>query len=847
MVRGYFCYNLIISIMKNFNSIFLTGIFLYLALSCNAQLMFGGGESIIGTVDLETANFQLISPPPPNQPFFNFSDIALTPDGRILALKQSNVPDGINETYLLEINTSNVLESDTLLVLPPFRRPSGLHCGPDHTVYISDYGIMTYNLLTEEFTDIGVNPNLRHANDIVWFEGALYGSTQPANGFSPTAASPPLLVKYDLDSIYINIIKTDTISGEMPFFYGLATAYDYENEKMRMIGSYSNPAPQYTSTDTSFFGEIFLTDTSYQDLFEIYIGSGRKVIYGLTSADGLRTNFTLQLDLDYNDSSNRFIDHYQVRDSLCTRSFRLADTDTRIRAPAEGVDSLIVVLGQAVHPPGQEYLTVQSTPGFEITGNTSTQIRVIPDDPTAIFDLEALVSTFRLEIEGVDLLPGERRVDFLLYSGSQVSDVSSAFIYPQPEVAPYPGEDITLDLCPTDNANLLGALGGGVYPNGYWSPELYQGGNTYFSLFNEPGVFQYIVAEGSCGPDTASITVTQEPPLVYNYDGAGVTLQVIYLCPGDTVQWAVDPTILDSWDWGGVPNPNAAEITITDEGYYDLFAEDINGCSYYYATRFKFPDWDGWDGEGPGMLMDTMTRCEGVTLAFFSQQASTDTVLCVTLPSTSDCDLTHCRTFIFTPDIEVSDTAAICTGEIYTWNDQSYTETGTYTQEIDGVNGDCDTLASLELTVHPNYERNIVVGLAPGSTYTVGDSVLTAAGLYSILLTSSQGCDSLINVEIEMASSLDDPLALACRIPTLLHKGQNDWQLNCTDAIIVRQMILYDAQGRIVYQQNGFYENFLLLTAVQQHLLSSGLYFYHLQYAYEGRILSTTGKLILLE
>lgn len=833
--------------MKNFNSIFLTGIFLSLALSCNAQVMFGGNESIIGTVDLETANYQLISPPPPNQPYFYFYDIALTPDGRILALKGSNIPEGVNETYLLEINTSNVLESDTLLVLPPFRRPSGLHCGPDYTVYMSDYGIMTYNLLTEEFTDIGVNPNLRHANDIVWYEGALYGCTQPSNGFSPTAASPPLLVKYDLDSIYINIIKTDTISATMPFFFGLATAYDYENEEMRLIGSYVSPSPEYLLTDTSFFGEIFLTDTSYQDLFEIYIGSGRKVIYGLTSADGLRTNFSLQLDLDADDSSNRFIDHYQVRDSLCTRSFRLADTDTRVRAPAAGVDSLVVVLGQTVHPPGQEYVTVESTPGFEITENTGSQIRVIPDDPTAITTLEAFIGTFRLEIEGEDLLPGERRVDFLIYSGGEVSDVSSAFIYPQPEVAPYPGEDITLDLCPTDNANLLIALGSGVYPNGYWSPGLEAGGNTYFSLLNEPGVFQYIVAEGSCGPDTASVTVTQEPPLLYNYGGAEVGLQVIYLCPGDTVQWGVNPAILDSWDWGGVPNPNAAEITITDEGYYDLFAEDINGCSYYYATRFKFPDWDGWDGEGPGMLMDTMTRCEGVTLSFFGQQASTDTVLCVTLPSTSDCDLTHCRTFIFTPDVEIAEAAAICEGETYTWNDQLYTQAGSYTQEIDGVNGDCDTLASLELAIYPTYERNLVVGLSPGGSYTVGDSVLTVAGLYSILLTSSQGCDSLINVEIEMASALEDPLVQACRIPTLLHKGQNDWQLSCTDDIRVQNMILYDAQGRVVHQRVGGYENLVLLTASQQQRLSSGLYFYHFQYQYAGRSLSTTGKLILLE
>jgi len=54
-----------------------------------------------------------------------------------------------------------------------------------------------------------------------------------------------------------------------------------------------------------------------------------------------------------------------------------------------------------------------------------------------------------------------------------------------------------------------------------------------------------------------------------------------------------------------------------------------------------------------------------------------------------------------------SEQHSICEGEIYSWNGQDYTETGTYTAEFTNVYG-CDSIITLNLTVNPLPEQIVV-------------------------------------------------------------------------------------------------------------------------------------------
>lgn len=54
-----------------------------------------------------------------------------------------------------------------------------------------------------------------------------------------------------------------------------------------------------------------------------------------------------------------------------------------------------------------------------------------------------------------------------------------------------------------------------------------------------------------------------------------------------------------------------------------------------------------------------------------------------------------------------SEEHSICEGDIYSWNEQDYTETGTYTAEFTNVYG-CDSIITLNLTVNPLPEQVVV-------------------------------------------------------------------------------------------------------------------------------------------
>ena len=95
---------------------------------------------------------------------------------------------------------------------------------------------------------------------------------------------------------------------------------------------------------------------------------------------------------------------------------------------------------------------------------------------------------------------------------------------------------------------------------------------------------------------------------------------------------------------------------------------------------------------------------------------------------------------ILTPD-----TATICYGDTYQWNDRTYDVTGTYYDTLS------TGLATLHLTVLPAVEETIHnVSICQGNTYTwqVDGQVYSESGIYSITLQDVNGCDSVVTLNL---------------------------------------------------------------------------------------------------
>ena len=121
-----------------------------------------------------------------------------------------------------------------------------------------------------------------------------------------------------------------------------------------------------------------------------------------------------------------------------------------------------------------------------------------------------------------------------------------------------------------------------------------------------------------------------------------------------------------------------------------------------------------------------------------------------------------------TPDsIYTTESAAICFGEGYDWNGQTYTESGKYTYTTVAENG-ADSIVTLDLTVHPQTEATTEkVEIPFGETYEWHGVVYAESGEYTITLQDENGCDYQATLILTVLPE-DKPVSPCVAASTLL-------------------------------------------------------------------------------
>ncbi|MCR4681661.1 MAG: T9SS type A sorting domain-containing protein [Bacteroidales bacterium] len=108
------------------------------------------------------------------------------------------------------------------------------------------------------------------------------------------------------------------------------------------------------------------------------------------------------------------------------------------------------------------------------------------------------------------------------------------------------------------------------------------------------------------------------------------------------------------------------------------------------------------------------------------------------------CDSTTTLHLVVNPVYNISITAMTCTGQSYPFNGQNLTTAGTYTANLQSVNG-CDSTVTLTLTVGAEWRDTITAHVCYGGSYNANGfniSNATTSQFYSNSGTSASGCDS---------------------------------------------------------------------------------------------------------
>lgn len=144
------------------------------------------------------------------------------------------------------------------------------------------------------------------------------------------------------------------------------------------------------------------------------------------------------------------------------------------------------------------------------------------------------------------------------------------------------------------------------------------------------------------------------------------------------------------------------------------------------------------------------------------------------LTSQSGCDSTILLYLTVHPTFDSLITAEICHGDSYTENGFNESEEGLHTLVLPSIHT-CDSTINLELTVNPIYYDTIFASICDKDKYIGYGFEEEDSGVYSQMLTTYKGCDSISSLHLTVNPIYDTIIeAEICRGERYLENGFNE-------------------------------------------------------------------------
>jgi gliding motility-associated-like protein len=121
----------------------------------------------------------------------------------------------------------------------------------------------------------------------------------------------------------------------------------------------------------------------------------------------------------------------------------------------------------------------------------------------------------------------------------------------------------------------------------------------------------------------------------------------------------------------------------------------------------------------------------------------------VNLQTSAGCDSLVNLFLTVNPSIITTLDRTVCQGSNVTVGGQIFSTTGNYSVSLQ-ANAGCDSIVNLSLTVNPLKTTALSQTICQGSSVIVGNQTFTNTGNYSVLLQSSVGCDSTVNLSLSV-------------------------------------------------------------------------------------------------
>ncbi len=175
----------------------------------------------------------------------------------------------------------------------------------------------------------------------------------------------------------------------------------------------------------------------------------------------------------------------------------------------------------------------------------------------------------------------------------------------------------------------------------------------------------------------------------------------------------------------------------TDSGEYTEILQNRYGCDSVVTLYLEVRP-----------VSETLLEaevCEGDSVVVGSSVYRTTGVYTDVLVNRYGCDSVVTLNLTVHPAYEQVRSETLCEGDSILIGGMSYTETGIYENHLSTRYG-CDSLIVLDLTVHPVHHTLLTEEICQGEEYGVGDLTFQEEGTYEVSLPNRFGCDSLVTL-----------------------------------------------------------------------------------------------------
>ena len=236
--------------------------------------------------------------------------------------------------------------------------------------------------------------------------------------------------------------------------------------------------------------------------------------------------------------------------------------------------------------------------------------------------------------------------------------------------------------------------------------------------------------------------------------------------------------------WGNYFNSNnIQEITFDINTYVNnesggSVAIERNNCSTATLTAtanicYQFVRWNDGNTENPrvvylsndtsftaifdSILFDTIINATinaGETYTEFGFDVNEEGTYTRILITEDGCDSIVTLSLSIIPVFNTELSATICQGQTYTENGFNVSEAGVYTQILTASNG-FDSIVTLTLNVNPIFNTELSANICQGQVYNENGFNVSEAGVYTQTLTSANGCDSIVTLTLNVNPVFD--------------------------------------------------------------------------------------------